>query len=740
MMKNTLSLFLFLFLFAITIGTAQETTKKIEFNLDFEKTSPRKPMPDNWYKWGTYTVTKDTKAHSGSYAGKVASKNEEGSFGCITHNIPAVYAGTSISLTGYMKTKDVEGYAGLLLRIDGNGEVLEFDNMKKQKINGTTDWTKYTVTLNYSEEAETIFVAGILSGKGEAWFDDFVVTIDGKDIQTIKESEQRIYKATLDTAFDTGSNVKFPTLTETKITDLEVLGKVWGFLKYHHPEIGKGNYNWDYDLFRVLPSFLNVKTTAERDQLLLDWIAKLGTVAKCKSCKQTDEKAILKPDMAWMEQLNLGADLKEKLRYIYNNRFQGRHYYVKSVPYVENPKFTNENKYETMKYPDAGFRLLTLYRYWNMIHYYFPYKHLSDKDWGTVLREYIPQFVNAANELEFELAALYVIGDLQDTHANLYRGNDQFQQMLGLNTSAFKVSFVENKLVVIKYHNPEFKDVSKVKVGDIITHINGKTVAELKKERFKYHPASNAPTSDRNIASSILRSPEKEIEITFVSDGNTQTHMLPLYPYKNLDLYKESTEVCYKFINKDIGYVTLENIQAEDVPEIKRLFKNTKGIIIDIRNYPSTFVPYSLGSYFVSKASDFAKFTTMNPKNPGEFTMSKPISIPKDVETYSGKLIVLVNEDSQSQAEFTAMAFDSGDNTTIVGSTTAGADGNVSYINLPGGLSTGISGIGVYYPDGRETQRIGIVPDVIVKPTIKGIQDGRDEVLEKAIQLIRKEK
>ena len=82
------------------------------------------------------------------------------------------------------------------------------------------------------------------------------------------------------------------------------------------------------------------------------------------------------------------------------------------------------------------------------------------------------------------------------------------------------------------------------------------------------------------------------------------------------------------------------------------------------------------------------------------------------------------------------MAFKAGNNTTVIGSTTAGADGNVSTILLPGGLRTMISGIGVYYPDGTETQRIGIVPDIEVKPTISGIRNEKDELLEKAIELI----
>ena len=47
-----------------------------------------------------------------------------------------------------------------------------------------------------------------------------------------------------------------------------------------------------------------------------------------------------------------------------------------------------------------------------------------------------------------------------------------------------------------------------------------------------------------------------------------------------------------------------------------------------------------------------------------------------------------------------------------------------------------ISGIGVYYPDGTETQRVGIVPDIEVKSTIEGIKKGKDELLEKAIEII----
>jgi C-terminal processing protease CtpA/Prc len=98
--------------------------------------------------------------------------------------------------------------------------------------------------------------------------------------------------------------------------------------------------------------------------------------------------------------------------------------------------------------------------------------------------------------------------------------------------------------------------------------------------------------------------------------------------------------------------------------------------------------------------------------------------------------VILVDETTQSQAEYTTMAFRTAPGAIVIGSTTAGADGDVSAIPLPGALSSYISGLGVFYPDTRPTQRIGIIPDIVVKPTIAGIRAGRDELFEEAVRQI----
>tara|TARA_B100000949_G_scaffold235149_1_gene256761 strand:+ start:374 stop:2581 length:2208 start_codon:yes stop_codon:yes gene_type:complete len=723
----------------ISVGCHGQNDEK--FNLDFENHKEGNALADDWFQWGNHKLSIDTLAYSGTKSGRVSSL-ESGNFGSIAYKIPAKYEGKSIKLEGYMKTKDVQnGFAGLLMRIDGRGSSLAFDNMQNQNITGTNDWKKYTITLNYPDGAEMIYVAGILVGSGEAWYDDFTVTIDGKNVQTLKKVKRKPTKAQLDKEFDSGSLIELSDVSPKEIENLELLGRVWGFLKYHHPEIAKGNYNWDYELFRFLPKYIQTKSDVERDKLLINWITTLGDLKKCSKCKPTSEDAVIRPDHKWIEDQD--HQLKEKLLDVYNNRSQGKHYYIGMAPSVGNPNFKNEEAYYLMPFPDDGYRLLSLYRFWNMIHYFFPYKHLTDKDWNAVLGEYIPLFLNAKDELQYEFATIQLIGDVQDTHANIWEGAGKINKWKGLNYPPVHVRFIENQLVVTDFFNEEHRGKVGLEIGDIITKINDIPVNQIVKERAKYYPASNHPTMLRDISADLLRSNYDEIEIHVESDNTTaKTQLLKLYPKDSLDTYRwyrRDHRKSFKMLDNNIGYVTLQTIKNEDIPIIKEQFKDTKGIIMDIRNYPSTFVPFALGTYFVSSLTPFVKFTNGNVDNPGEFTFGKELKIPSKGDTYKGKLVVLVNELTQSQAEYTSMAFRAGDNTIIIGSTTAGADGNVSTIFLPGGMRTMISGIGVYYPNGKETQRVGIVPDIEVKPTIEGIRKGKDELMEKAIEIITKD-
>jgi hypothetical protein len=182
------------------------------------------------------------------------------------------------------------------------------------------------------------------------------------------------------------------------------------------------------------------------------------------------------------------------------------------------------------------------------------------------------------------------------------------------------------------------------------------------------------------------------------------------------------------------AYLKLSSVSADSAAEYIRRAAGTRFLIIDIRNYPSEFVVFALGQHLVERKTEFARFTYGDLANPGAFLWTEPIALKPVEPRYKGTVVILVDEVSQSQAEYTTMAFRSAPNASVVGSTTAGADGNISFIPLPGGLRAAISGIGVYYPDRRPTQQIGIVPDLVVRPTIEGIRVGREEVLEAVLR------
>ncbi len=613
--------------------------------------------------------------------------------------------------------------------------------MQTRALSGTSDWAQYSITLPLPPEATTIFVGALLSGKGKLWIDDLQVLIDGKDIKEAKIRPVVLPKAALDKEFDNGSKIDAGKLNRSKIEDLAVLGKVWGFLKYHHPAIARGDHNWDYELFRVMPKILAAKNKTERNSILYAWTESLGTFEDDNSKTDVSRETKLSPDLSWIDAKTLGDKLAGQLSRVKGAKRENKNYYIGIVPNVENPQFKNEQAYRTMTYPDAGFRLLSLFRYWNVIQYYFPNRHLIGENWNDMLPEFIPRFVNAADELEYKKAALALIGSIHDTHANIWGRDAALAKYRGLNSAPVKVTFIEDQAVVTGDLDPALAEKSGLKIGDVIESVNGRKVSDIVKERLDLTPASNYPTKLRDIAAYLLNTNENFLIIKFRRDGKAAELRVETYPKDKMKadagaLFAKQIPP-FKLIGQDIAYLYPGTLKSGEIQKIIPEIAKTKGLIVDLRCYPSDFIVFSLGEFLMPKPTGFVKFSSGSITTPGLFTFTQVLKVGRDnADPYKGKVVLLINEITQSQAEYTTMALRAAPGAVVIGSTTAGADGNVSSFSLPGGISTMISGIGVYYPDGKETQRTGIVPDIVVKPTIKGIKEGRDEVLERAIEIV----
>lgn len=699
------------------------------------------PFPAGWHGGPLGTIFGDSEiVHAGKLAVRIERTSESPKdFSTLTKSIPMNFGGSKIELRGFIRTEDVSNFAGLWLREDGAEGQLDLANMQERQLKGTTGWSEYSITLPLNPAARKLYLGFLVAGTGKAWVDDLQLRVDGKPIWEAPKIDLVQTILDRDHEFDEGSRINLAQLTPVQVESLATLSKVWGFLKYHHPAVTSGTVQWDYELFRIMPAVLGVRDRTAAADVLAGWVDRLGEPKASGRPGPEETDLAIKAENAWIDdETLLGAKLSERLRTVYLSRpTEVDQFYVSKGHDAGNPIFIHELAYPGIRFPDPGYQLLGLFRFWNMIRYWSPYRDLVGENWDEVLTEFIPRIGLAGSSDDYQLQLMALIADVHDTHANLWssldvrppRGNGQLPAV---------IRFIEGRPVVTGLVASPAVKPSGLERGDVIDKIDGIPVEDLLRKWSPYYAASNRPTQLREIAESMGRGPAGPVTL-HVKRG-TEGVDVEAVRYPNLKAAASREHdlpgPVFRLLSKDIAYLKLSAVRAEDCASYVGQAEGTKGWIIDARNYPSAFVVFALGSHLVDKPTEFVRFTVGALADPGEFVFTNPLSLQPQAPHYRGRIVILVDEKTQSQAEYTAMAFRSAPGALVVGSTTAGADGNVSQISLPGGMSTMISGIGVFYPDNRPTQRIGIVPDVDARPTVAGIRAARDEVLEEALRQI----
>lgn len=713
------------------------------YNFNFEKIENE--TPSNWKKMGgsnsTFSIDSIVKI-SGKYAAVIEVKDDKTNFGACGMTIPYSYDGKTITLSGYIKTENVIGsHAGLWIRLDPDAG---FDNMGGQGVKGTHDWKKYSITLPFSpNKTQSIVVGGILVGSGKIWIDSLNVRIDDKDINELKPRIAAKLPAEQDNEFAYSSSLTIQDINKLTNKELTDLGLIWGYLKYYHPAVQKGMHNWDAELFRIIGKLCKADNKKAKEEQLIKWIKELGDF-EINNNLTNEENIKLTPDLDWITNSGFSSGLCSALKQLKHAKRENEGFYINFVENVGNPVFTNEHELN-IEYPDAGYRLLALYRYWNIIQYFYPNRNLIGIDWKEILEKNISNVVNAKNAEAYALAMLEVITQLNDSHADLVSAFGQLNDFRGIRSASPIISFIENKPIVTGFYNDSLKSISPLRIGDEIVSVNDKAVTEIIKERWGKSPASNNPGKFKRIAEELLKCDKQKIAISFIRENEVIKDSIATHSESEIRRYfafDQSTDTCFRMLKDSIAYVHIGKLKSAGAMNIYNPIKQAKGLIIDFRCYPSDYdSPYILASFLCPKPISFYNYSIGSAVSPGLFTLRKGLEFGYgNPDSYKGKVVILVNEKTISASEFATLLFAAMNNVTIVGSTTAGADGNISRIPLPGGLMTNISGIGIFYPNGDDTQRVGINIDVKVEPSIKGIKSGKDEILEEAIHLISSKK
>ena len=512
--------------------------------------------------------------------------------------------------------------------------------------------------------------------------------------------------------------------------------KTWGLLKYFHSEVAKGNKNWDYELIHTLQELKNDYSNQDFNQTLENMINNAGEMAKpTTGLPNVPNSMKYNLDLNWLDHPIFAEKVKVQLDTVKTRFRPQNNFYVGQVSGASNPTFGTDDQFYQWgvdQYPEEEYRLLALFRYWNIINYFYPYKNIIDQNWDSTLVEFIPKIINADSDRSYHLTFLKLATRINDSHAFTY-SQLITEAIFGYYYLPLSLKYVENETVITGV----FTDNKNIEVGDIIKSFDGLDINTVRDSVRHYTQGSNEPTIERNINTRLLRGQNVPVQMTLVDQKGekevTLSRDVYINDYSNLIANKGDIWEILKVDSKEYGYVDMGRLQVLSLGKMFNDLKNTDGIIFDIRNYPQGTM-WSMIRYLFDAPVRIANFSVPNIEYPGTiYWHYETVGTGNFSSTYRRRIFILFDENTQSQAEYTVMALEQHPKAVKIGSQTAGADGNISSIYLPGGIITVFTGLGVFYPDFTETQRIGIVPDIEVHPTIAGIRAGRDELLEAAL-------
>ena len=344
--------------------------------------------------------------------------------------------------------------------------------------------------------AAAALVFGVrLGGNGKSSADDPESFVDGKPI-----AEQ-------DQQFNTGSGLTLSAFSAAQIDALVLTGKVWGFLKYHHPVVTGGTKQWDFELLRKLPAVLGAQRQEEVRGLLVDWIDSLGPLEKCRSCAALEAKDLqLAPPVDWIRDGKwLGEALSQRLQAVFQNRVPHQQFFVSLAANVGNPVFQNEPAYPATKFPDAGFQILAILRFWNMVEYWAPYRNLIDEDWDAVLKDTLGRAARPLDAAGFQRELMRLVARADDGHANV---NDvpPVREPTGACQLPLSLRYREGEFVVNALLAGD-AGATVFHPGDVLKTLDDKPVANVADQVRDLYGASNDWSRMNAIARTSLAAP-----------------------------------------------------------------------------------------------------------------------------------------------------------------------------------------------------------------------------------------
>lgn len=365
---------------------------------------------------------------------------------------------------------------------------------------------------------------------------------------------------------------------------------------------------------------------------------------------------------------------------------------------------------------------------WPVVRHFYPYQERVD-DWSGILYSALEASTAVTDRESHQRVLQRMLAALEDGHVNVIDRDESAQVDRALLPIALQA--VDGSLVVAGSQDPD-----RIRPGDRIVAIDGEPAEVWIADRLA-HQSGSPHWRMRRAGIDLLRGPRGEARTIELARGDEQikvelVHELDeLVPVRELDPVEELAE--------GVAYINLDRIDQTALDQAIPRLAEARGVVFDLRGYPSGLKPGFLGHLMDSDDDWEGWMRVLVARAPGgdlveadRFEWGTPAIAPR----IQAPVVFLTDANAISYSESILGLVKHHGLGTIVGSNTAGSNGNILRVNLPGQFRVIYTGMRVIGPDGEPFQGRGIEPDVRVYPSVEGLRQGRDEVLERALELI----
>lgn len=375
-------------------------------------------------------------------------------------------------------------------------------------------------------------------------------------------------------------------------------------------------------------------------------------------------------------------------------------------------------------------RLGNIVNVWNVYQHFFPYLKYLELDWETVFQNYLERAIKDTNQVDFLWTLRSFVAKTKDGHGyvSLEGYPDYYVPPIGWEV-------IEGKLVITNHFYP----AEGIENGDVVLEVNGMPALSYLESFKGYSSASTEWLLNVRAELRALSGLENSLISlkTFTKDKTI----------KQLTLKRTNPSVALRFnekevlrkISDEILYLNFNKIPATYFENNIEDILSSKVIICDMRERPGEgaykFIPYLLeapdtsGSWMWVPRIVYPdqKQLVGHRKSGWKLSTKKP--------RITAKLFFIIGNQTLSYGESITGFINHYRLGTLVGSPTAGTNGNINSFDLPGGYQVFWTGMLAFKHDGRKHYGAGFLPDIPIEKTIEDVQLGRDGILEKTIKV-----